>query len=544
MSNAFSTLPALWRSLSRSEWRFLIIITVILLAINVSIPLLGLIFVPPGYSYTGILALNAPDVNFYFAQIFQAKAGAWTFHNSYTTEALPNFVNTIWLAIGLMAKIFRLAPALAFHLGRVLLVAPMVVASYLFFCLFIQRPRWRQLALGLFFFSSGLGLWACAFHDFPKFQWPIDLWVPEASPFLALYNSPNHALAWLLLIIIFGLIVFGCQTKKARYFLLAAIGSNCLLSFQPFHLPTVLIIPTIIFLVVFFRQKNYRLKDLWLIALYLIFSLPVAGWRILALLTDPSQMSKTINTPNLSPMFFSTAIGYGFIFATAMAGAMYVFIRRRKNSLFLCLAIWLVIHLALLYAPYSYQRRLNAGLYLPMILLTVILLQAVYPAIKKFLLRAKNQPGFYLVLLAVLLPLLEINILSILSYDVQNFFQPETFRYLPIEYKQAVKRVGQISQPQDIILTTEMEANSLPAYINRQVYLGHGIETLNYEQKSNKVKAVLQPPLTATSYDWLRKERISYLLLSKENFSSWLDYRPSELKLVYENQRYLLFQVK
>ncbi|UCE85859.1 MAG: hypothetical protein JSU66_16275, partial [Deltaproteobacteria bacterium] len=150
----------------------------------------GLRGLPEGARLSGLHTLNAGDTPTYYAWIDQARRGHLRFRQLYTTEPHERaLVNPLFLAVGGLAAATGLSNAAAYHLARVLLGIALVPLLYAFLCACLpDRPR-RLGALAILLFAGGVGwIWAAA--GAPPADWPIDLWVPEASVFLSLVESP------------------------------------------------------------------------------------------------------------------------------------------------------------------------------------------------------------------------------------------------------------------------------------------------------------------------------------------------------------------
>src|SRR3989344_98560 len=151
----------LFKSITQSEWRFIILMSLVLVIITGVPYLYAYLVAPAGFSYNGLTSLTPADNPVYYSYINQVKQGNFLINDLFTTEPEPfGMFNVFWVVTGLIAKILLLPPALAFHLVRLLLIPVFIVAVYCFIGLFFSEPKKRKFCLFSFFFSPA---WAVIF---------------------------------------------------------------------------------------------------------------------------------------------------------------------------------------------------------------------------------------------------------------------------------------------------------------------------------------------------------------------------------------------
>jgi hypothetical protein len=145
---------------------------------------------PSGFVFPGFL-VNPIDGFSYLAKMRQGAAGHWTFRLPYAADPGPGaFLFLYYLLLGHITRILGAAPVAAYHAARILGAAAMLAAAVLFFRTTLAGHATRNWALGLVLFGSGLG-WLGAGIG----RLPIDLWVPEAIPFLSAYANAHFPLS-------------------------------------------------------------------------------------------------------------------------------------------------------------------------------------------------------------------------------------------------------------------------------------------------------------------------------------------------------------
>ena len=110
-----------YKSLKKSEKKFILWLTIITLLIS-TIPILyGWLFTPQDLHYTGFTVIAGADKMVYFSQMEEAKQGNILFHNLYTPESeKARIFSPVWLALGWFSKITTLSKIATFHLFRIL----------------------------------------------------------------------------------------------------------------------------------------------------------------------------------------------------------------------------------------------------------------------------------------------------------------------------------------------------------------------------------------------------------------------------------------
>ena len=152
------TLKDLINSISKKEWRFVILLCIVMILITGLPYVYAYLNAPVGYFYNGIHSLTPGDSFVYFSYINQVKAGNWILRDYFTSEAQPHgLLNFFWLEVGLFARIFNLPADLAFQLFRLLLIPIFFIVIYLFISYFFSDANKRKWALIFICFSSGIG---------------------------------------------------------------------------------------------------------------------------------------------------------------------------------------------------------------------------------------------------------------------------------------------------------------------------------------------------------------------------------------------------
>jgi uncharacterized membrane protein len=154
--------------------------------------------------------------------------------------------------------------------------------------------------------------------------------------------------------------------------------------------------------------------------------------------------------------------------------------RRRDAKALLALA-WIVVVVPLLYAPTNLQRRFLEGVMLPLCVLASV--GAV--SVLRRLVRARQwRRRALLWLVALALPS---NLVLVAGASVASFMQSSSVFY-PGDVIAAVDWLGANAGLDDVVLSSFLVGNLIPARTGRRVVLGHWIGTLDYATKTDQVR--------------------------------------------------------
>ncbi|OGY42271.1 MAG: hypothetical protein A2Y67_04445 [Candidatus Buchananbacteria bacterium RBG_13_39_9] len=519
------TLNQILKSIDKKEWKFVLIISAVLIIITTIPFLYGYLNAPPGHFFYGYHSLTPGDFPVYFSYINQIKAGAFSLKNYFTSESQTSSIfNIFWLIIGSLARLFNLPASFAFQIVRILLIPVFCLTFYIFASYFFQEKIKRKITMIFAAFCSGLGAYFVVSLDklFPvdqfndNYKWPIDLWVPESNIFLSLYHSPLLIASLICLICFFLLMLLAWENNKYQYSLVAGLIGLIWFNFHPYYAPYSYIILFIFLLILLWRQK--KIKYLYHYLLAVCLSLPAVFYHYYKIKTDYMVGLRAMQNQTKSPEFFYILIGFGFLFLLALLGICKLFKDKEifKNEKMQFLLIWLGTVFALLYAPIFFQRRFLEGLQLPMIFLALIGLYYLKELLEQ---RAKKLFNFFRsnIIIALYLFLILFCLTNIfnLTRDFYYFSKRFDIFYLPNEFITSLNWLAADNKENKIILTSQFTGNLIPGLVNQRVYLGHGDETLDFANKQVQVNNFLSNNLNAEQEKTLIKaNNIGYLFLT------------------------------
>jgi hypothetical protein len=462
---------------STNRARVLLIIALALLAIVVPY-LVAWRISPAGTVFTGFL-INPIDGFSYLAKMRQGFDGSWRFELPYTADpGSGSFLFIFYLALGHLSRILDIPLIVTYHGSRVILSAGFFVLLYLFYDRMFEENglMWGGFLLSLF--GSGLGWLAITVFN----RQSIDVWVPEAFPFLSAYTNPHFPLA--AGAFIGGILLVYLRGQQTwRQWILASICGFVLGAVLPF-----VTVPLFLVLGAWIIWERLRIKAAkpsgWLLQepLRLTFlALGALPWLVYDYwLSVNHPVLSHWNMQNLtpSPPLIDTTLGFGFVFWVALISLLWRPWRAgRTGRLF---TIWYLLGFILLYAPLPYQRRFGMGLYLPMAGLAVWWLRERFVGERRFRLAM-------VVLLASSIPTL---LLVMLAGTTAVARGEEAILFSTNELK-AYEWIESQVPSESLVLTDPKHGNRLPAFAHVRVLYGHPFETPDAEFWRDSVRSLL-----------------------------------------------------
>ncbi len=460
----------------RREWVWVIVLSLIILAI-VNLPYALAHAVPGPRVFTGIL-FNPLDGNSYLAKMREGWRGDWLFTLPYTAQPGPGvFIFTYYLFLGHIARWAGMSIELTYHLARLLGGLALLLTTYHFLTLFFDSFRSR-LAVWLFFvLGSGLGWLAVPFGGFTS-----DLWVAEFIPFLSIFSNAHFALTAALMLWVFawtlpGLAASPPSTSRLIWVILAL---TVLAQTQPLALLIVGLVLGVLTLWGLLERRKLAFADVLPLVVAAAFSVP---WLIYDFWTTAAQpMLRGWNAQNLtpSPPAWDALLSGGVPLLLALAG-IYVTARRRAPLDRVPLA-WLGLGVLSLYAPFTLQRRLSLGLWMPLVLLAGIgFRDVVWPR-----LAARGRP---LALAAVLALVLPSNLLVyVATLGAIQKADPQQGIFLARDEAEAMQWILEKTPPGALVLAGPTTGLFIPARTDARVIYGHPFETVDAQAHRQAVE--------------------------------------------------------
>ncbi|MGB7537653.1 MAG: hypothetical protein WBM17_03865, partial [Anaerolineales bacterium] len=320
------------------------------------------------YRFTGFL-FNPYDAASYLAKMRQGYNGQILYSLAFTEDPGPGaLLFPYYLILGHLARLLKLPLIAIWHTARILGGAFFLTVAWEFFGRIGLSDRGRRIAWIILILGSGFGFLAVPFGAFTA-----DLWVAEYIPFLGLLTSAHFPLGSGLILLLAIRIALPASRPTAFSLATAFILGTALAVLQPFgFLPLGLALAVWMVWMRIFQGRFPEGALLHLAAAGLGF-LPWAVYDFWITQSLPKFAMWFSQNQTPTPPLWDIALSLGLPgLILAVSFVRWILFRapaRQKlgtvRSEVLLPALWLALNLVLLYAPFSLQRRLMLGMWIP-----------------------------------------------------------------------------------------------------------------------------------------------------------------------------------
>lgn len=535
----------------RREWLWLTVVIVVAGVIS-SVPyMLGFLSETNDLAFSGFI-FGLGDMNSYIAKMrYGATNPGWLFEIVYTLEDHQlGIIFPFHLTLGKVAALLSGQGAaistrtlvLFYHLARILCGSLLIIVLYHFICLFVPIIRLRRLALMLAVFSSGLG-WVVLFSGIDGYI-PVFFYIPEAFTWLHIYGLPHLALARSLLFLGWIILFYALERGSFGLPILSGLMWFLMGIIVPFYVALlgVLIAAWLGTQIVFFRSEFVKVLRVAIIAGILpVLILLYYGWLFTS---DPILSTWSGQNQLQTPPVWHLLLTFGALMMLAVCGLLSVRHTRWQPRLAL-LVIWIPIAFILIYLPINVQRRLLEGVIVPLAILGAV-------GIDWLVGKLRFQRGRAWLLKYGILAFLTLPGLLLLMFGGTSIaLSPRPPAFQPVEQTQAHHWLRQNAPTSSAVLSTFPSGNILPAGAPVRVYVGHGPETVDSEEKRPLADMFFRSPDAPTrqrAADAIDLSTIDYVWVGPDEQNPECDgtcLQPSDFGLiqVYSNALYTIYEV-
>ncbi len=521
---------------NNQEWCWAVIWAVLILIIT-SLPYLYGAALSSSTNHFGGFIIGSEDGNSYLVKMQEGRAGYWLFYLAYTPEPHQGaLVFSYYLMLGKLSWLLGIAPLLLLHLSRIVTIPFALLSFYRFVACFTSDVFVRRISFLLFGLTAGLGwLWVILGLPTEVGAMPVDMWVPDASFFLSAFAFPHLPMAQglLLWVLIAGLIFL----KNGDYkWGLVATGAGLLVSLiHPYTLPILSLLLGLYILWQVYKQVWSLWKSIGRLIIIVLPSLPYLVYVLIVFETNFAFMAwrEQSLTPSPQPIFY--ILGFGILLIFVGVGLWKYRHISVTHAPFLI--IWIVTVPLLIYIPIPLQRRFLDGYQIPLTIFGAIGLVWFLNLFK-----AKTQR---LAVAAIILTLMTLTNLLLLMGGVVVVNGQASPIFHAEAQQTAFQWFFEHAQNQ-VVLTAYQTGNVLPAYAPVRVFVGHGPETINSDEKQ---RLVAQFFTESTSDTWrqnlLTEYNIDYLYYGPHERALG-NFTPDEatyLKQMYNNGTIQIYQI-
>jgi hypothetical protein len=224
-----------------------------------------------------------------------------------------------------------------------------------------------------------------------------------------------------------------------------------------------------------------------------IFGLCAVPWLIYDfLITRAQPMLADWNAQNLtpSPPAWDALISGGVPLLLAVLGG--VVAARRRSPLDLIPLVWLSLNIVALYAPFSLQRRLSLGIWMPIVLLAALGFREVIAP------RLATRWQSLLLVLVILLSSLSNLLVYVAALGGIQKRDPAIF--LTSDEAEAFNWLVKETPPGTIVLAAPKTGLFIPAHSDARVIYGHPFETVEAQSHKQAVEDFFTGRLSPESF--------------------------------------------
>ncbi|MFC1702913.1 hypothetical protein ACFLZO_00410 [Patescibacteria group bacterium] len=500
--------------ISRREWKTVVVVSILAMLIS-SIPMLAgmVVAAVDGTHWLGVTAFAPGDMAAYLASIAQAGDGTFLFSNLFTTENLAPTLDIFWLTVGQLARVPGISSLVAFHVFRILLIPLFVSATFVCISCFLSSPRKRIVALLLFTFSSGIGVYFSGLFTQRGFggvyEYPIDLWVAESNPLMTMIHSPHFVASFTLLIAVAALLYRALERSSYRTGVLAGIAALALFQFHPFHAPTLFAVAGVFVII-----RKWRDPASWRILLiFMTLSSPAVIYHFMRLHADSVSESMLAANLTITPHPLHLLLGFGMLWVLAVIGIVTSRKTMQKDA-WLFLVTWLVVQLVLVYSPLTFQRRLLEGLFFPLAVFGATGVVVIYERMKgmRWISEAvRNGSGVALAVI-LLLPSSAFAVMRNIDLFVVN--DPQIF-FVTDDESEAMRWIDDNLGAVDVIAATFGSGNRIAGWSGRRVYAGHWVNTIDAESKDVELNWLFSSHDVEAQRAFMRAKGITHVYIGE-----------------------------
>ena len=530
----------------RKEYRWVLLVSLAALTLTCLPYLLGWSLETPERYFGGCIFL-ADDCYSYLAKMERAALGEWLLQMPYTPEPhTRTLIYIFYVLLGKLSALTGLSPALTYHAMRLLFGLGLLLTVYRFLAEFTERLSVRRLAWLMVTFGGGLG-WLLVVLG--QSNWlgtpPLDFYLPEGFAFLVLLGFPHIAAAQSLLLwgLLFLLRVWRePPLRNTHYALLSGLCWLLMGLIVPFYVAVAWAVAGAALLALALRKKPgffisgatktwFLRREGLLAGLAALLSAPAMAYSAWVFTSDRVYATWAAQNLILSPhpLHYLAAYGVPLLLAAFAARAAW----RDEGPAWLPLA-WVAVVPLLVYLPFNLQRRLVAGAQIPLSLL------AAWGAVRLWRTRRR---WLVAALLATMLPT---NLILLTGSSAWMFARPAPVFRAGAEIAALDWLAGQVNLD-DVVLTAYDSGTYLPVRVGARVFLGHGLETVDADEKEVMVERFFSAATNDSWRQWLLAEYgVDYVFWgpAERALGDFDPGRVAYLRPIYDGNGYSIFEVE
>lgn len=522
-----------------SDYAFFLAIASAIILVSFIPFLYGTWVTPPGRVYLGTHNYEG-DYPMYPAGIIQGQHGKLTSLDKFTSEPQQGtWIHGLYLWLGWLTAPLKTNPILVYHLARLAGGFLFALAIFVLIRQFFIKPGERNLA---FLLAYAISSWPHLSFAGGKISLlhPFLPWWSGGEVMRRVTFLPHSLVRDSLMIFLFAWWIKVLRQGKVRYLPVALAAGFILSFFGPLHQAMVWFLLGLGVVIVFFQEvrtgKLGRTKNVVKTAiLYITFSLPSLFYILQVFSVNPWKWIKDweVLSPRITP-FFEWVGFVGPTFLLALPAMAVVFLRRGMARMLLLGFALVTIFGIFSRLPQSFGiisfRFFGVPLHVPFGIFAADTLLGANRLLRLRLL----APVVAAFLLALSLPLY----FQSLEVQIKKYATNVINVYAPQPWYEAMRWLDENTDPDDIVLSSFLTGNTIPAISGNTTYVGHYVSTLRFDEKNASSQTFFAGKMgPEEARRFLIDNRIDYVFFSPQE--SYLGGNPaiySFLELVFENR--------
>jgi hypothetical protein len=464
------------------------------------------------------------------------RHGEWAYQFRFTTEPhRPAYIKLFYMVLGHFSRWLGVSPDFTYHLARWILGIAALFALYQLMRQIFVDLFWARIAFLLAALGSGVGWLQLILNWTPTPITPIDFWLTDAYVFFSLSIFPHFA--FVTMGMCFALSLWLDFLKRSRWINVAGIALISVLVqiVNPIAFATVDAALCGAGVFTWWQARKIRMEHIGALLAIALAQLPLLAYNFVILSNDPLWSQFTAQNRTLSPPPEYYLWGFALFWPLTILGVILAF-RTRSPALGAAI-FWLVGGFLLAYAPVYIQRRFLQSITIPFAILATAGLINVFETL------AARMPGLLPWRSSVILIFVFLISLSSIQIGLGEAAYLKTYPqhlYYPASLQQAIQWFHENAQYNSFVLASEQTSLVLAQKTGLRAYLGHPMETLDYQTKAANMRAFFQGELPE-----LADKPINWVVYGPWERKLNPGFQPmSNLELVYDSQEIQVFQVK
>ena len=479
---------------------------------------------------------DSQDYAVHIAMMEAGRYGEWAYQFRFTTEPHnPAYLRMFYIILGHFSRIISLTPELTFHLARWLLGFIAFYALYRLMLRIFQDIFWARTAFLLAALGSGAGWLQLILNLTPGKVTPIDFWLTDSYVFFSLSMFPHFAFVTAAMCIVLSAWLNYLEKPNKWSIIWIALIAVSVQIMNPIAFAAVDVSFLGAAILSWWNKGRINLTHLFALGLIAIAQIPLLVYNISVLGYDPVWRQFTIQNQTLSPAPPYYIWGFALFWPLAIGGAIIGF--RERSSHTGAAVFWTLAAFIMAYAPLYIQRRFLQNITIPLGIL------ATQGLIRLFEMLTAQRPGLERWKTSLVIFFIFLASLSSIQLSVGRAIylqtHPEDF-YYPASLDQAIHWLRENAEYNDFVLASERTSQILAQRAEMRVYLGHEMETLDYETKKANVLAFFEGNLPD-----LASKPIEWIVYGQDERKLAAEFQPpGNLELVYDMKELQIYRVK